>query len=368
MYLSGWLRGLAALTLLVAGGEALADGGATHQTSNDNFGVSGGNVNDRSRTFCCSGTLGSLVTDGNVSYILSNNHVLGRSGKAVAGEDISQPGLIDNNCRVPEIVADFTVAPSLLGSNVDAAIAKLRLGAMSATGEIQDIGVPSAIVRAPTVGLGVAKSGRTTGLTTGSITSINASVSVQYQQGCGGGKKFTASFTNQVVVGSSSFSAGGDSGSLIVTNDSCHQPVALLFAGSSTTTIGNPIGQVLAQVGAALGRSVSFVGTQCDATSTNIIASNDTTTTTTTQGGGGPGRGPAGPAVDHARGAHGRSQGDIMSRRGVIGYGVGASSQNPDSPALIVYVDVTEGVTPTLPNKIENVDVEVVYTEPFVAF
>src|SRR5262252_4250543 len=91
----------------------LADGGANHQIRNMHFGVSGGNVNDITRRFCCSGTLGSLIQDsaGN-KYILSNNHVLARSDQASPGEDISQPGLIDNNCQVPPIVADLTGHPA----------------------------------------------------------------------------------------------------------------------------------------------------------------------------------------------------------------------------------------------------------------
>src|SRR5262245_1709791 len=237
-----------------------ADSGANHQGRNLHFGVSGGNVNDITRRFCCSGTLGALVTDGTTSYVLSNNHVLGLSGQAKAGEDISQPGLIDNFCQLPPIVADFTVAPPLGSSNVDAAIAQLRSGAMDETGFIEDIGVPSGTPAAPTLGMSVAKSGRTTGFTTGTIASINTSVNVQYQRSCGQGKKFVVSYTNQVVINSATFSAGGDSGSLIVTNTSNHQPVALLFAGSSTTTIANPIGQVLTQVSNALGRTVSFIG------------------------------------------------------------------------------------------------------------
>src|SRR5215467_8172969 len=152
-----------------------ADAGPNHQVRNTHFGVSGGNVNDITKRFCCSGTLGSLVTDGTNQYILSNNHVLARTDQATAGEDISQPGLIDNNCQVATIVADFTVA-SPLGSNVDAAIAQLRAGTMDSTGFIEDVGVPSRSVVAPTVGLSVAKSGRTTGFTTGNISSINTSV------------------------------------------------------------------------------------------------------------------------------------------------------------------------------------------------
>ncbi|HSL54238.1 MAG TPA: hypothetical protein VK868_07575, partial [Pyrinomonadaceae bacterium] len=244
-------------SLLTAG---LADGGPNHRVRNQHFGVSGGNVNDASRSFCCSGTLGALITDGTNQYILSNNHVLARSGQAVAGEDVSQPGLIDSNCNIATVVADFTGAAALGPSNVDAAVAQLRPGQMDSTGFIEDIGVPSSSIVSPSVGLSVAKSGRTTGFTTGTISSINTSVNVQYQAGCGKGKKFTVSFTGQVVINSSTFSAGGDSGSLIVTNNASHNPVALLYAGSSTSTIGNPIGEVLTRLGTALGRTFSFGG------------------------------------------------------------------------------------------------------------
>ena len=97
------------------------------------------------RRFCCSGTLGALLTDGTNQYILSNNHVLGRSDQAVAGEDVSQPGMIDSNCNVATIVGDFTAFSPFgaTATNVDAAIAQLRPGTMDSTGFIEDIGVPS---------------------------------------------------------------------------------------------------------------------------------------------------------------------------------------------------------------------------------
>src|SRR4030095_5547990 len=218
--LTKFLVGLSLIALLVCGSLAtsgLADGGANHRVRNQHFGVSGGNVNDASRAFCCSGTLGSLITIGGVKYILSNNHVLGRSDQAAAGEDITPPWVIDNGCRVATLVGDFTAAAPL-GSNVDAAVAQLRNGTMDSTGFIEDIGVPSNTTVNATVGMKVAKSGRTTGFTTGTVSSINTSVNVQYQRGCNSGKKFVVSYTNQVVINSSTFSAGGDSGSLIVTN------------------------------------------------------------------------------------------------------------------------------------------------------
>jgi len=329
-----------------------ADGGANHRGRNMRFGVSGGNVNDITRRFCCSGTLGALVKDAaGVSYVLSNNHVLGLSGKANPGDAISQPGRIDNNCQTPPIVADFTIAPQLGSSNVDAAIAQLRPGAMDASGEIEDIGVPSSIVAPPTLGMSVAKSGRTTGFTTGEISSISATVNVQYQAGCGKGKKFVVGYTNQVVISSATFSAGGDSGSLIVTNDSNHQPVALLFAGSSTTTIGNPIGEVLTKVGAALSRTVTVAGTT-QGSSIETVVNNGLLL----------------QDVESAKEVKKRHEQDLMSRPGVIGLGVGRADDNPGAPALVIYIDRGAGRVPVLPARVENVKMRVVLTDQFVAY
>ncbi len=349
----------------------LADGGANHRVRNQHFGVSGGNVNDHSSSFCCSGTLGSLVTFGSTKYILSNNHVLGRSGVATVGDDVSQPGLIDNSCRIATVVADFTAAAPL-GSNVDAAVAQLRSGQMDSTGFIEDIGVPGSTITNPSVGLSVAKSGRTTGFTTGTVSSVNTSVSVQYQQGCNQGKKFTVSYTNQVVINSSTFSAGGDSGSLIVTNNGSHNPVALLFAGSSTTTIGNPIGEVLTKLGAALGGLVTFNG----------VAS--------TGGGGGHGRGldeigPGGrqpftpgiqslmpelpqQAIDRVSAVLENHRANLMFQPAVMGVGVGASGRSDSEAGIVIYVNKDAGQMPFLPDSIEGIPVNVVLTDQFIAF
>lgn len=342
----------------------LADGGANHQVRNQHFGVSGGNVNDHSNAFCCSGTLGSLVTINGTKYILSNNHVLARSDQAVAGEDVSQPGLIDNGCRIATLVGDFTAAVPL-GQNVDAAVAQLRTGTMDSTGFIEDIGVPSSTIVNPSVGLAVAKSGRTTGFTTGTVSSINTSVSVQYQRGCNSGKKFTVSYTNQVVINSSTFSAGGDSGSLIVTNNASHNPVALLFAGSSTTTIGNPIGEVLTKLGNALGSAVSFSSTA----------------------GGGPNpkghqadeRQPFVPgleglmpqlpqqAADRVSAVLENHRANLMFQPAVMGVGVGLSGRADGEAAIVVYVNKDAGARPILPGDIEGIPVTVVLTDQFIA-
>jgi hypothetical protein len=342
----------------------LADGGANHRVRNLHFGVSGGNVNDISSRFCCSGTLGSLVSDGTTQYVLSNNHVLARSDSAAAGEDISQPGLIDSNCGISTVVADFTGAAAL-GSNVDAAVAQLRVGQMDPTGFIEDVGVPSGTIVSPSVGLGVAKSGRTTGFTTGTISSINTSVSVQYQKGCNQGKKFVVSYTNQVVINSSTFSAGGDSGSLIVTNNATHNPVALLFAGSSTTTIGNPIGEVLTKLGTALGHTFTFIGGAAPIT----------------QGGGSAreGRQPFVPgleglmpqlpaqAADRASAVLEVHRANLMFQPGVMGAGIGLSGRADGEAAIIIYVNKDAGARPILPDSIEGIPVNVILTDQFIA-
>ena len=351
------LPALAIITLIAVnfGPSPLADGGANHQVRNLNYGVSGGNVNDISRRFCCSGTLGSLVQSANgTQYILSNNHVLGLAGAAHAGDDISQPGLVDSNCSPATIVADFTVAPPL-ANNVDCAIAQLRTGQMNPTGFIEDIGTISSTPRTATVGLSVAKSGRTTGFTTGSISSVSTTVSVRYPKSCGSNNGPVFTFTNQVVINSTTFSAGGDSGSLIVSNDNaiCHQPVALLFAGSSSSTIGNPIGQVLSQVSLSLGSTVSFVGAACGASAT------------TTQS---LGKGVSDASVEFATAAMRSREQDIMSRPGVIGIGVSQADDNQNEAAIIVYIDSTAKVKTKLPKTIGGVKVQRVYTEPFVAY
>ena len=354
----------------------LADGGANHRVRNQHFGVSGGNVNDASKSFCCSGTLGSLVKIGSTQYVLSNSHVLAKSGAAAVGDDISQPGLIDNACRIATVVADFTASAPLGSSNVDAAVAQLRPGTMDATGFIEDIGVPSSTIVNPSVGLSVAKSGRTTGFTTGTVSSINTSVSVQYQQGCNSGKKFTVSYTNQVVINSSTFSAGGDSGSLIVTNNGQHNPVALLFAGSSTTTIGNPIGQVLTQLSAVLGSAVTFNGVA----STGGNGGGHLKVLDEDGNMGQGGRQPFTPglqglmpqlpqqAADRVSAVLENHRANLMFQPGVMGVGVGLSGRAEGEGAIIIYVNKDAGNKPFLPDSIEGIPVSVILTDQFIAF
>src|SRR5690242_9242432 len=187
-----------------------ADNGPAHRIDQNfpiSLGTSGGNINDRTRAFCYGGTLGALVQDANgAQYILSNNHVLARTNAAKLGEDIIQPGLIDQSpvCAQDssDAVADlsrfvpiqFKGKGTTQPNTVDAAIAAVRSGAVDSKGSILDIGMISDTTLQPGIGLAVKKSGRTTGLTTGSISAMDVTVDVSY----GSGK--TARFVDQILA------------------------------------------------------------------------------------------------------------------------------------------------------------------------
>jgi len=278
---------------------------------------------------------------------LSNNHILARSGSASADEDISQPGLIDNNCRAFQIVADFSQAVALGTKNVDAAIAKVRPNAVKSNGAILDLGTISSVIRSPAIGLGVQKSGRTTGLTKGAISSINTEVSVQYQQGCGVGKKFVISYQDQCIIDKKGFSAGGDSGSLIVTNDANKQPVGLLFAGSNTETVANPIRDVVAAL------NISFVGpANGTSTSTSLMSL----------------QGPAESELAYAKQVKERHKKELFDLGTVLGVGIGSADDNPAEAAIVIYTRSGRPLPEGLTDRLEGLRVKVIATEPFVAF
>jgi hypothetical protein len=351
-------RDLAAFSVLGLGAllwPVWADSGANHQKRNQHFGVSAGNANDRSRAFCCGGTAGALLQDsGSGRYALSNNHVFARSDQAAVGEQIIQPGLIDVGCRASSATVIGSLSPyPRLGTNVDAAAAALNSGTMDPTGFIEDVGQVSGTTTA-TIGQSVAKSGRTTGLTTGTIEAVNATVSVQYQRGCGQGKKFVVSYQNQIVT-SGGMIAGGDSGSLLVDN-SC-RAVALLFAGDSTgRAIGNPIGEVLTKLGGAMGKTLSFVtGGTC------LLSGPSAASGVASRG-----RGPSQSVIELVRSVLEEHKPELL-RGPVIGTGVGVADDNPLEAVIVVYIDRTQGLRPELPAQVRGIRLKRVFTDPFVA-
>lgn len=121
----------------------------------------------------------------------------------------------------------------------DAALADAMIDGLHTIGpDIHGIGPPMPVITHPMVGMEVCKVGRTTDRTCGVCIAIDAAVKVGYNS-------HTATFLNQAVFASEagSFSAPGDSGSLIL-EDPHFRPAALLFAGNSELTIGSPVAAI----------------------------------------------------------------------------------------------------------------------------
>lgn len=192
--------------------------------------------------------------DGNI-YALSNNHVYARLNDAGVGEQILQPGLYDTDCQIVYsdqvigVLADFVpLVFGASGSNrVDAAIALTSTDFLGDATPADGYGRPKSPPVTAYVDQLVQKYGRTTFLTEGIVSGIEATVVVDY------GDR-TARFTNQIIIdGPQQFIDSGDSGSLLVTygpdssSDGGRSPVGLLFAGSEdgSTAIATPIQEVL---------------------------------------------------------------------------------------------------------------------------
>jgi hypothetical protein len=208
------------------------------------IGVSTGNIGE-----CSAGTIGARLKDtaGHV-YALSNNHVFALENNAPVGSEILQPGLYDTRCIYGQsnvIGTLFSYVPIAFngGNNiVDAAIALSSTGQLSNSTPPGGYGIPdSEIYINPYIGQSVKKYGRTSRLTTGTINGINVTVRVCYNSSC----SLLATFVEQLAISGGGFSRAGDSGSLIVTNDSNAYPIGLLFAGGSGVTFANPIDEVL---------------------------------------------------------------------------------------------------------------------------
>lgn len=213
------------------------------------IGVSTGNIGE-----CSAGTIGARLKDASGKvYALSNNHVYALQNTAPIGSNILQPGLYDTRCRtglsnVIGTLSQFvTIDFSGATNTVDAAIVLSSTGKLRKATPSGGYGQPNSLTytqatgKSPSVRQSVKKYGRSTRLTTGTITAINATIKVCYDSSC----SLIATFRNQIAIGYKGFSSAGDSGSLIVTNDSNAYPIGLLFAGGTGATFANPIDMVL---------------------------------------------------------------------------------------------------------------------------
>ncbi|MFQ5707567.1 MAG: hypothetical protein ACE5HO_08980 [bacterium] len=216
------------------------------------IGVTTGNFNQ-----CSSGTIACRVKDssGNV-YALSNNHVYALVNIAPKHSWIVQPGRVDetpvcnrNRDNILGTLGDFEEIKFDGSLNViDAATALTTTDDLGKSTPEGGYGTPKSQTKPALVGQSVKKFGRTTGLTKGEVTFINAIVGVNYGDPFG-----VAFFKDQIIVESDTrFIGAGDSGSLLV--NSGRYPVGLLYAGTGDglLAVANPIDAVLDQFGVTI--------------------------------------------------------------------------------------------------------------------
>jgi hypothetical protein len=365
---------------------------ASHQaqlTSPAELGSSGGNNNDYDTqgnqiADCCGGTLGSLIQDSSGrQYLLSNNHVLARSDQAAVGDAIVQPGLIDNNCvpygdgpgTTPVATLTGWLALSSNATNADAAIAQVATGAVDTSGNILELGnrqsdgtlgaAPPGVSstggkgEAASLGLTVAKSGRTTGLTCAGISALSVDVNVDYFTDCAETKPYlTKTYTNQLAITGNQFSDAGDSGSLVVDTADA-EPVGLFFAGGTDAAgvsqgIANPAPDVLTELSVQLGAgaSYSFVGTTDHGVS--CLNYGDSTVAAAQA------RVLSDAEITRSQQALAQARLLVNPSAGVLGVATGKSSDHPGEGAILVYID--ENTAPAVPATVEGVRTMVIPT------
>jgi len=195
------------------------------------------------------GTFGALVKRGVRRFVLSNNHVLANENDLPIGAPTFQPGFLD--AGVPAStgpigkLSAFVELRALLPNLVDCAISEIDDPTL-VTNSIIKIGVPKGATSAQS-NMIVHKFGRTTGYTVGFVETTLMDVLVDYGLG-------ELTFENQIIIkglNGQAFSGEGDSGALIVERNTS-RAIGLLFAGSTSHTIANHIGDVFQALNVSL--------------------------------------------------------------------------------------------------------------------
>jgi hypothetical protein len=193
-----------------------------------------------------SGTFGAVVTRDGKFLILSNSHVLARSGLGKKGDKLLYPGGADDGKAPSDIAAKlfdfvkFKVGNDYL-NHVDCAVALPlddRLGDL--TSEIKGLFIPKGTTKAVR-DMEVVKVGRTTGLTKSTVVDVNFRLILNYP-GVG-----LVGFLDQVFC--RRYTNNGDSGSLVL-DTKTGKAVGLHFAGFPDKhgvkgSVFNPIDEVL---------------------------------------------------------------------------------------------------------------------------
>jgi hypothetical protein len=195
------------------------------------------------------GTLGAIVEGDGVRYLLSNNHVLANENRLPLGAIIFQPGPLDGGGAADDRVATLTRFVELTAdapNAVDCALAAVDEAAAVRATVLPRVGrLAGAEPVEAAIGMKVEKTGRATGYTTGTVHDVSADVQVLFDLG-----KLT--FQDQLVIDGDDrpFCDGGDSGSLVVDQDS-GRATGLLFGGGRVGIV-NHLGDVLTRLGVKL--------------------------------------------------------------------------------------------------------------------
>lgn len=191
------------------------------------------------------GTFGCLVkrnSSASKTYILSNSHVIAKSGLAKVGDDVVQPGFIDGGIVPHDVIAKLRLwQPFDFGrgypNRVDAAIAEVAPTRVKA--EIRLLGYaptePSHTIRR---GMRVQKVGRTTDLTTGQVIDADFRLRLRYPKP--GGGTGLVGFRDQVLC--TRLGDKGDSGSAVMNAGGAL--VGLYFADSASVSVVNRVEHV----------------------------------------------------------------------------------------------------------------------------
>jgi hypothetical protein len=189
-------------------------------------------------------------------------------------------------------------------------------------------------------------------LTCAKVETLNTSAHVEYEEGCATTTSFTVAYTDEIVVANmsneQSFIGDGDSGSLAV-DQATAQPVALMFAGSDTSAIGNPVADVLNALHTSTGHTYSFVGGALHTVPGCSLPGLSSVKVT-------PQASAALPSSTAQRGqaAAANYSTQIMSTPGVSAYGGGGSLDAPQEPAVLIFV-APRGSHAGIPTTIDGV-------------
>ncbi|MGC2723083.1 MAG: hypothetical protein WA224_03905 [Candidatus Acidiferrales bacterium] len=347
------------------------------------LGSSGGNANSlcTNSNTCTGGTLGSLVSGGGKTYILSNNHVLGLSDGATVGQEVTQPGIIETNCETAGTINVGTVADIISletqpipATPVDVTTGLVASGQVDPKDNILELGALSTIngVQVPqpappaagsgmvaTMGQLLAKSGRTTGLTCAEVEFIDMSSLVNYTKGCST-TPINVTYSDTIFVNNMSngqgFIGNGDSGSLAV-DGATAQPVALMFAGDANDSIGNPVADVLAALKATTTGTPTFTfvgGAQHAVAGCSLPGLSSVTVTPQSAKA-------TGSALQNASAAITHNAAQILNTQGVTAYSAGMSLDSPKEPAILIFA--APGTThASIPPEIDGVRTRIIET------